>query len=334
MTLPTGTISFKQLAAEYNQPSTNISLGDYYYGGTILKSNSCTNVIRTNGTDFAGYTAHFKNISTSQNNISLDHYRGKSYYYAKSDDITISGNNAIVNTSTVEGESPKKNSENSAYFNVVTSANLTATATNQFACKIVAGNRANSAVYLVNNHTIYGKGGNGGRGNQNGSIGGNGGTALRLEGNSFVVNNGNIWGGGGGGGGGNSKRITYKEGYCFPNNTNYSISGSGGGGGAGGGSGGTHGDTQQCNYCGNGGNGGNGNYNATNAYGNGGSGCGSNRVLGTVCSNVGGRGGDWGDNGVDAGTKGGSGGSSIIVSTGKYYKLITPGSLKGKQTKV
>lgn len=338
MTLPTGTISFKQLAAEYNQPSTNISLGAYYYGGTILKSNSCTDVIRTNGTNFGGYNLHFKDISVSQNNISLRHYKGKSYYYARTNDIIVGGSDVSISIRDVESESPKTSAENSAYFNVITNANIIATTTNQPACKLYNAGRPNSAVLFTNNHTIYGKGGNGGRGHQNGSNGGNGGTALRLQGNSFVVNNGNIWGGGGGGGGGDSRRVKFYQRwgpYGASNETNYSASGSGGGGGAGGGTKGNHGDRPQGNFGHEGANGQDGNYNNNNAYGNGGGQvCGSGGGSPTVCSGEGGRGGDWGERGVNAGTSGGSGGFSITRESSIYYKLITQGSLKGGQTTV
>ena len=85
-----------------------------------------------------------------------------------------------------------------------------------------------STITIINNGTIIGKGGIGGRGGnwlynqsgENGLLGEDGGSAIRLRGSAYIDNtNGYIFGGGGGGGGGGSSGI---------------VSGMGGGGGGGG----------------------------------------------------------------------------------------------------
>jgi hypothetical protein len=333
MTLPSsGQISFSQLASEYAGSSTNIRLSDYYYSGTYLKSNDCTNYIKNNNqTSHPGYNLHFKNIPSSASNISMSVFRGKAYYYARQTIDNLNGTDVSIEASSRENESPKSNFENGAYYVARTNGNIIASSTGQAAIRFLLGNRSTTTVYFQNDHRISGKGGDGGRGQNGGSNGQFGGSAVRFWHHAIFNNNGVARGGGGGGGGGGHKRISYREGYCSTGDTNYSISGSGGGGGAGGGSGGSHGTATGCNFCGNGGNGGNGNYNDNNAYGNGGSGCGYNNVIGTVCSYEGGRGGDWGERGQNgaAGTSGGSGGNAVRYTSGKYYRRIGGGGTPG-----
>lgn len=333
MTLPSsGQISFSQLASEYGGSSTNIKLSDYYYGGTYLKANACTNYIKNNNqSSHPGYNLHFNGISSS-GAVLMSTFRGKAYYYARQTVESVNGYDLSISAATKEGESPKSNPENGAYYVINTNGNIVATSTGQAGIRFLAGGRGTTTVYFENSHNIYGKGGDGGRGEDGGSRGGNGGTAVRFWHHAVFSNNGNVRGGGGGGGGGAAKRISYREGYCSTGDTNYSISGSGGGGGAGGGSGGSHGTAPSANFSGNGGNGGSGNYNDSGAGGNGGSGCGSNRVLGTVCSNQGGNGGDWGQSGQGAATGGGSGGNGVRYSNGIYYRRLGNGVAGGEQS--
>jgi len=337
MALPQTNISLKLIAEEYLHSGTDIYFSSFYYGGDYLKANICSSAVR-NDVNHSGHSLHFGDIPinppSTNRPISMGSFRGKAYYYARTDDVVSSGNDVSVSAKTIENESPanRRKLENSAFYTFKTNGNLAATGTDKFACTILDGARPHTTTYIINDHAMYGKGGDGGRGNKNGSNGGKGGTALKIYGNSFLENNGKIYGGGGGGGGGDVKRISYREGYCSRSDTNYSISGSGGGGGAGGGNKGSHGDTAQCNFCGNGGNGSDGNYNDSNAGGNGGSGCGRNRVLGTVCSHEGGDGGDWGAKGKDGkggGRSGRGGGNSISRNSTKYYKEITAGNKKG-----
>jgi hypothetical protein len=86
---------------------------------------------------------------------------------------------------------------------------------------------AGSSVTLINNGTIIGQGGDGGRGNQNpGANGVQGGTALYANGALTIQNNGTIAGGGGGGGGGGGA-------YSYAGKVGGVIYSAGGGGGGG-----------------------------------------------------------------------------------------------------
>lgn len=90
---------------------------------------------------------------------------------------------------------------------------------------------------LVNNGSIIGKGGTGGRGSDSKGIaqnGGTGGTAFRTYYPISITNNGTIAGGGGGGGGGGGV-------YGYGKETTYYGGAGGGGGGAGYGMGGAGG---------------------------------------------------------------------------------------------
>ena len=339
MALPQKNIKFSQIAAEYLHGSTNISLGSFYYGGSYLISNTCATAVK-NDTNHPGHSLHFKDIPnhppSTDRPISVGNFRGKAYYYARTSNVESSGDDVSVSAATIENESPanRRALENSAFYTFKTNGNLKATGTNKFACTILDGARSHTTTYIINDHVMYGKGGTGGKGNESGSKGGDGGTALKIYGNSFLENNGKIYGGGGGGGGGASKRIGFREFYCAFEDTNFSIGGSGGGGGAGGGAGGSEGGTDQCNDCsGDAGPGGAGNYNDSEAGGNGGSGCKTRHgELGTVCSYEGGNGGDWGEAGGEAPTPGtsvGAGGNSISRNSAKYYKETAAGSKKG-----
>jgi hypothetical protein len=99
---------------------------------------------------------------------------------------------------------------------------------------IIGGISSGDIVRLYNNGYIVGRGGDGGTGGggnlQNGSAGGNGGPALRLDCSIWIGNIGTIGGGGGGGGGGSIMSGAQSVG----------TRGGGGGGGAGYGAGGTY----------------------------------------------------------------------------------------------
>ena len=333
MTLPTGIISFGNLRSEYkNTNSGSISMNELYYGGPYLQKNTCTDTVKTYGGP--GYSLHFQNIPTSgQNNIS--NYKGKAYYYARQSNAETNGYDVSFNASSIEAESPKQNPENSAYFVLNTNGNCTATATNQYGLRIQAGNAQYTTCYFINYLYIYGKGGYGGRGQDGGYNGEDGGPALYHGTYAYIVNNGRILGGGGGGGGGGSQRRSYNECYCC-NDTNYAQAGSGGGGGAGGGPGGPAGSSPGANFTYGGGTGGDGNYNDSSAGGNGGSNAIYNGGLGTRYSAVGGNGGDWGQKGgdgqspddqVSGPTGGGNGGAGIVHGNG--YKILTTGTIAG-----
>lgn len=109
---------------------------------------------------------------------------------------------------------------------VPSGATLVAPSTSTYAIK--TGTSHNAKITLENNGAIYGRGGNGGGGGYRVSgsnspsptAGANGGSAIHIESDITLINNGTISGGGGGGGGGEG---TY---------TNRHAGGGGGGGGA------------------------------------------------------------------------------------------------------
>lgn len=94
---------------------------------------------------------------------------------------------------------------------------------------------AGSIFRLINEATIYGKGGAGGAGVSGSGNGAAGGNALELNGNEVTIDNedGNIWGGGGGGGGGGILNQLFGVGGGF-SEFGFHSNGGGGGGGAGG----------------------------------------------------------------------------------------------------
>lgn len=109
---------------------------------------------------------------------------------------------------------------------VPSGATLVAPSTSTYAIK--TGTSHNAKITLENNGAIYGRGGNGGGGGYRVSgsnspsptAGANGGSAIHIESNITLINNGTILGGGGGGGGGEGT-YTYRH-----------AGGGGGGGGA------------------------------------------------------------------------------------------------------
>lgn len=335
MTLPSSNLAFSALRSEYKLTSSGpISFNELYYGGPYLKKNACTDAVRSNGLatgSGGGYVPHFKDIPAS-GPIKASYYLGKAYYYAKQSNVFVNGFDAVFNTSSIEAESPKPNSP--AYYVLITNGNCTSTSTSRYGLTINRGNAGKSTVYFINNNFIYGKGGAGGRGEDGGTNGENGGPALFVGPNCFIVNNNSILGGGGGGGGASSVKYTYNECYCC-GPTNTSLAGSGGGGGAGGGAGGPPGIPPTSNFP-NGANfGQNGNYNNTGAGGAGGSACANNVVVGTFCTPQAGNGGDWGSSGGNSATSGGSGGAGIVKQSGVdtdggfLYKIITTGRIAG-----
>ena len=107
---------------------------------------------------------------------------------------------------------------------------VSASSTSTYAFETGSSFPDTSLLTIINNGTIVGHGGNGGSGGaafqsipwvQPGTVGTDGGAALRVQYSTTIVNNGTIAGGGGGGGGGGG------SGYYY--------NGTGGGGGGGGG---------------------------------------------------------------------------------------------------
>ena len=166
---------------------------------------------------------------------------------------------------------------------------------------------AGSALQLVNNGTITGRGGAGGNGGVpssttcgSGASGTAGGPAIQLRLSTNLTNNGSIWGGGGGGGGGGDAGVGGFRSY----------GGGGGGAGAGlvansGGSGGTANVT--------GSPGGSGSQSAPGAGGAGGSGIGGAGGAGGGPGLAGGAGGS--ASAIYCSTGGGSGGSGAAAGS-------------------
>ena len=174
---------------------------------------------------------------------------------------------------------------------------------------------AGSRLYLMNEGTIVGAGGNGGKGGTGSSDclssvvydGDDGGSAISLQVDAVIDNsNGYIYGGGGGGGGGGPLFSLAKV-----------LTGGGGGGGAGsnGGVGGIASDPGGCVVACLGSDGGSG---SLSGFGAGGSGC----TSGAFTSGYGGDGGDFGADGSDGGAttngKGLGGNAGDAVTAGTY----------------
>ncbi len=172
-----------------------------------------------------------------------------------------------------------------------------------------------STVILNNEGRIQGRGGDGGRGDDTQTLGGDGGTALNTNVSTTIDNlSGEIWGGGGGGGGGGGS-------------TNTNPPGSGGGGGGGGA--GTNG--------GSGGPGGSGSSSSGSAGSAGTATAGGNGGGGGVLAGNGGTGGNPGIAGSNGGTGcpicfGSSGGAAGNAIDGvSNVTFVNTGDIQGPQ---
>lgn len=341
-----GAIRMSDLRTEYTDlPSGGeVKLSDFYYGSTYLQKNACTDAVRGTASDtnkHPGYTPHFEGIpslSTPKVEINLTDFYGKSYYYAPQTASSISGGtNQSFNPKTVEADSLKSNTINSAFIVLNTSGTIDSTSTSSAALSIGTKNRSHTSVYLNNasGGRIFGKGGKGG--NANSGAGAAGGDAVESEIHLFLNNNGRVFGGGGGGAASGCTYRTFKEAYCA-NDSLGNVGGCGGGGGKGGGAGGKGIDGKNnCSgqFPGAGFNGSAGNSDDTGDGGAGGSG--SRYVDSTVDgvaifvnATAGGRGGGWGSGGGSVGSaNGGSAGRAVVYKSTMYYKSIKSGNIAG-----
>lgn len=324
-----GQISLADLRTEYTNLGSraSVKLSDFYYGSTHVKRNKCTDQARTD-TSHPTYSIHFVGIPVlGSSQIKLTDFYNKVYYYARQQAVQVNGSNVQVNVTNIENESLKSNSNNTVFFDVETSGNCNGSTTSNYALTIPEGSRPNTTCYFTNDYIVYGRGGNGGRGDGNG--GENGGPAFYVSSNLYLKNNNRILGGGGGGGGGSGKTVSYNECYCC-NVTNAGVGGSGGGGGKGNGQGGPPGSNPGANFQFGGNSGSSGDANASGGGGSGGSAC-HGTGGGTVCSNSGGNGGGWGESGGSgqSGGGGGSGGTAITRRSAAYYVEITSGTTAG-----
>lgn len=206
-----GPLTLQDIANEFGG-STPHSLAEYYRGGANVPAHVNTVGIPASGAisigDFYGKAKRVViaiTLSSSTNNYDLFANRGANYA-AGYTDVSLTINSGVTIGS----------ASNASY------------------ALSVNGFTSGDTVSIVNNGTIVGAGGDGGRGVNltnsttftNGGPGLAGGPALYANYAVSVTNNGTIAGGGGGGGGGTGRQ------YASGKTTIYQ-SGSGGGGGAG-----------------------------------------------------------------------------------------------------
>lgn len=165
-------------------------------------------------------------------------------------DVTIEGGHVNIDAYAMAG---MPSTAVSFTFTIAAGANIGSMSTASPALDF-SGFPAGSTISIVNNGTIHGRGGRGGRGAfagdvasanlyGDGTAGGAGGDAIRLPSAACTINitniNGRILGGGGGGGGG---PVTHDG-----DGSNVGVGGGGGGGGAGGGESGDGGSVVSAN---------------------------------------------------------------------------------------
>jgi hypothetical protein len=277
-------LSFADIASIFSQPVTSVTIGRYYRGGTIVSDNLANQQVPRTGaisvSDFYGDARGriFVDLVISSNTFNFDVYANrKNAYVPGLTDISVVVNPGVYVGSNVAG-SPAMSVPNSF--------------------------SAGDTVSITNYGFIYGRGGQGGNGEQlPGQPGAIGDTGLYVNSPATVFNYGELSGGGGGGGGG-AIYIPFK-GPFYP--------GGGGGGGAG--------------YAGGSSNG-NGSSGTLNAGGVGGPG-----QVGQTGGNGGGRGAAGTGGGAISGANpgpggsGGPGGYSVIGSA--YINWVATGTRTG-----
>lgn len=215
MSIPTsGPLSLEQISSEFGGARPH-SLSEYYRNNSLVTNAPYNETVPTSGTisirGFYGTRGRFKlGITISANTSNFNLYEVcKSIYVPGTTDVTVTINAGVY----------------------VYSTNY------QVPAFIVDSFLSSDTISIINNGSIVGAGGAGGRGSDyryGGSIpsiparpGEQGGTALSLSCATTITNNGTIAGGGGGGGG--------AGGYYYGRDKGQddSRAGSGGGGGAG-----------------------------------------------------------------------------------------------------
>jgi len=344
---PGNSISFSQINTEFRGASnanSQISMSELGYGGNILRSNNCTEQIRTNSD-----SPYYPNIGLLQvytgpgSNMNVGNFRSKYIYAAPPIEASVlTGNNDQYNFNSFYSNgrnynpnTDKKNT-NVMFIDIRNSgtcySSLTNNASSYSATIPNEADKGGTLVYFDNDGNIYGSGGAGGNAASglnadNGSPGGPGGNGLNSQCERlYINNNGYIYGGGGGGAGGNSTKTTYFQ-SPGAGPTNIGSGGGGGGGGQGynGGPRGNGGGPGANNISGGqGSNGGDGTVNGPGSGGNGGgTACGPGGIsqgFQNVCINGpsvgGGAGGSWGNVGESRnGISGGPGGASIVITS-------------------
>jgi hypothetical protein len=268
MATPSGTISLNDV---------NVELG---LAGTTTISMNQTNVRTLAGVGGSGTTISMQNLQNKSNRVTAS--------------ATISANtsNYILNTAKATGYSAGTTDMtltiNSGVF-------VSSSSTGSYALQVDTSWAAGDTVTIVNNGTIIGRGGDGGRGYVNSpALAGSGAGPALLVQRALIMNNLNRISGGGGGGGGGA------FGYGNVGKATYTGSGGGGGGGIGNSSGGQGGFGAQ----------GGGSGTLTSA---GGGGAGQNGGSGVI-GGSGGAGGSYGSSGSVGGnaTVSSQGGASAV----------------------
>lgn len=209
MPLPSsGQIAIDQIGTEFLSAAP-YSLSQFYRGGgKVADSPQNVNVPASGQVSFSNfYGAQLRSvnnllIASNTNNYDVMTALGSAYFPSYTD-VTVTINSGVT----------------------VGSASQASPA------MTVSGFVSGDTVSIVNNGTISGAGGPGGRGTNtvtpnNAVAGTQGGSALSVSFATSVTNNGTIAGGGGGGGGGSGRRYTSGK-------TSIDQGGGGGGGGAG-----------------------------------------------------------------------------------------------------
>lgn len=306
-------ISIGRLNEVYTNGNRNTSrrLGEFYYGGNLLRRNECTNfMVQYNRPGIW----RWQGIPASPNtSIRLGQFLNKQYYYAPPSNIGADGRN-FYSCGDAEARGIKNRALAPAYFTLVNNSTRLGASTGEYAYRVNQENsHPSSTVVFYNYAEIKGRGGAGGNGNNGNGL--NSGPGLRINAPAFFRNFSNIWGGGRGGNAGGSSSGTYNECYCC-NSTRWSAGGNGGGGGAGNANGGAGGGAP----------GGNFNCNGVNGFGSdwgsragqrGSNCCGARAPKGSVCSNVGQAGGDWGGN------------SGVVTPSVKPFTRLNDGNIRG-----
>lgn len=193
-------------------------ISEYYRGGGNVPDSATNNAIPTSGQIALG------NFYGSANVVNVN--------------LTIGSNTNNYNLYTQASANP-------AYVAGASNVTLTvnpgvtvgSSSTGTYALSVPSGFSPGDSVNIVNNGTIVGRGGNGGRGEQVGAMaaaGGAGGHALYIN-RPVSITNAGVIAGAGGGGGGSRSGFTYTG--TWPKSGapqgNGSLGGNGGGGGAG-----------------------------------------------------------------------------------------------------
>jgi hypothetical protein len=208
-------IDLTDIATEFNDDAPH-SVSEFYRGGGLVPDSASNSAVPSAGAITLG------NFYGAQNRVALA--------------LSITGNTNNYNLYTATTASP-------AYVPGTTDITLTvnpgvtvgSTSTGTYALSVPSDFNSGDNITFVNQGTIVGRAGNGGRGGNhpggNGVAGQAGGHGLYINRPVTITNNGTIAGAGGGGGGSGSVSLVTAVGQKGATYT--PIGGSGGGGGAG-----------------------------------------------------------------------------------------------------